>query len=110
MKTYDNLVTALNDLRERGYKNNFDIKSKCVKCSDLNLELNPEDFEIEETYRFEGDSSPDDNSILYAIKSKDGVKGVVVDAYGPYADSMSPELAQKLGRANRVITGAKPIQ
>ena len=47
-------------------------------------------------YRFEGDSSPDDNSVLYAIESKGGIKGVLVDAYGTYAEAMSPEMAMKL--------------
>ena len=54
------------------------------------------DFKITEMYRFEGDSSPDDNSVLYAIESKDGIKGVLVDAYGTYAEAMSPEMAMKL--------------
>ena len=41
---------------------------------------------ITAVYRFEGMSDPDDNVVLYAIESNTGVKGLLVDAYGAYAD------------------------
>lgn len=31
-------------------------------------------------------SDPEDNSVIYAIESKDGHKGIMIDAYGPYGD------------------------
>jgi hypothetical protein len=96
MKDYNNLVDALQDLSARGFTNDFNLKSNCLECKKLELELHPEDFEITDIYRFEGDSSPDDHSVLYAIESKDGIKGVLVDAYGTYAEAMSPEMAMKL--------------
>lgn len=100
MKNYINLVDALQDLKARGYINDFNLKPHCVECVALNLQLHPEDFEIKEMYRFEGDSTPDDNSVLYAIESKDGVKGVMVDAYGTYAEALSPEMAFKMKQSN----------
>ena len=97
MKNYINLVDALNDLKKRGYTNDFNLKPSCVECPSLQLKLHPNDFEIKETYRFEGqDSAPDDNSVLYAIESKEGTKGVLVDAYGTYAEAVSPAMALKL--------------
>lgn len=96
MKDYNNLVDALQDLKARGYTNDFNLKLQCLECSALNLQLQPEDFKINEMYRFEGDSTPDDNSVLYAIESIDGIKGVLVDAYGTYAEAISPEMAMKL--------------
>lgn len=96
MKDYNNLVDALQDLKARGYTNDFNLKSQCLECSALNLQLQPEDFKINEMYRFEGDSTPDDNSVLYALESIDGIKGVLVDAYGTYAEAISPEMAMKL--------------
>ena len=41
-------------------------------------------------------SSTDDNSIVYAITSDDGLKGVLVDAYGVYANSLNEEMIRKL--------------
>lgn len=96
MKDYNNLVDALQDLKARGYTNDFNLKSQCLECSVLNLQLRPEDFKINEMYRFEGDSTPDDNSVLFALESIDGIKGVLVDAYGTYTEAISPKMAMKL--------------
>jgi hypothetical protein len=60
------------------------------------LHVHPEDFTVEEFYRFEGMSNPDDNSVLFAISSDDGIKGTLVDAYGVYADNLTPEMSVRL--------------
>jgi hypothetical protein len=41
---------------------------------------------ITEYYRFEGMSDPEDSSVIYALESKDGHKGIIIDAYGAYSD------------------------
>jgi hypothetical protein len=41
-------------------------------------------------------SSTDDNSVLYAIHSKKGIKGLLVDAYGVYAENISEAMRKKL--------------
>lgn len=43
--------------------------------------------------RFEGGSDPDDASIVYAIETRSGTKGLLVDAFGPYAN---PEVGRLL--------------
>ena len=47
------------------------------------------DYQIEiiNFFRFEGESDPDDNAILYVIETNDGVKGILIDAYGVYNSS-----------------------
>lgn len=47
-------------------------------------------------YRFEGDTDPADEAVVYAIESKAGLKGILVNAYGLYANTMSNEIIQKL--------------
>ena len=96
MRDYETMVQALNDLFKRGYVNDFNLKPYCLECKSLQLELHPEDFNVNEVYRFEGISDPGDNSVVYAIESKDGLKGVLVDAYGAYSEAINPELAAKL--------------
>lgn len=98
MRDYQNMVDALNDLKKRGYGHDFNLKPFCLECASLQLQLHPEEFEIKEVYRFEGMSDPDDNSVLYAIESNQGIKGVLVDAYGTYAEALTLEMASKLGR------------
>ena len=41
---------------------------------------------IREFHRFEGVSDPDDMSIVYAIESRDGTRGTLVDAFGVYSN------------------------
>ncbi len=45
----------------------------------------PEDLTIIKTYRFEGDSDPGDNAVLYILESKAGKIGYILDAYGVYS-------------------------
>ncbi len=46
----------------------------------------PQDLKIIKTYRFEGDSNPGDNSVIYLIEANDGLIGYTMDAYGAYSD------------------------
>tara|TARA_R110000851_G_scaffold222365_1_gene375200 strand:+ start:1510 stop:1803 length:294 start_codon:yes stop_codon:yes gene_type:complete len=96
MKSYDTLSEAVQDLQRRGYTYDFNLRPHCLECASLKLELDPEDFEVDEIHRFEGMSSTDDNSILYSISSKNGIKGTLVDAYGVYAENISEEMRKKL--------------
>jgi hypothetical protein len=96
MKAYDTLVEALNDLRTRGFTLDFNIKPDSLHCASNDIRLHPEDFEIVETYRFEGETNPSDESVLYAIQSKIGQKGVFVNAYGPDAEPMGAAMVKKL--------------
>ena len=96
MKNYESLVDALDDLKKRGYEADFETQSNSLYCSDLDIRLNPQEFNVDEVYRFEEASSPEDNSVLYAISSSAGVKGSLVDGYGAYSDNLSFEMAKKL--------------
>ncbi|MEO8512012.1 MAG: phosphoribosylpyrophosphate synthetase [Ignavibacteria bacterium] len=96
MKTYETLSEALDDLNKRGYVHNFNIECDSIECKSLSLKLHPNEFEITEFYRFEGDSNPGDEEVVYAITSADGIKGTLVDAYGAYSGKLTEELLQKL--------------
>ncbi|WP_315824238.1 hypothetical protein [Paraflavitalea speifideaquila] len=39
-------------------------------------------MKIIRTFRFEGESNPDDSSILYVIEANDGLIGYSLDSYG----------------------------
>ncbi|MGB2759974.1 MAG: phosphoribosylpyrophosphate synthetase [Maribacter stanieri] len=96
MKNYDTLSEAINGLKADGYNYDFNICLGHIECNSLKLKLHPEDFEVDKMYRFEGMSSTDDNSVLYAISSKKGIKGLLVDAYGVYAENISEPMRKKL--------------
>ena len=97
MESYDTVVYALNSLRARGYTINFNLAFDKIMCSDNNICLNPDEFEIVEVYRFEGDTNPSDEDVVYAIESKDrNIKGIITSAFGLYADGVSSEMIRKL--------------
>lgn len=96
MKTFDTLSETMAHLQKTGYTNDFNLCSGHLECNALKLKLHPEDFKIDESHRFEGMSSTDDNSVLYAIQSKKGIKGLLVDAYGVYAENISEAMRKKL--------------
>jgi hypothetical protein len=97
MKNYESLVDALADLRERGYYADFGTDTVCLYCGELDMRLNPEEFQVDAVYRFEGgDSNPNDNAILYAITSSTGLKGTLLDAYGTYSEKLDFKMAEKL--------------
>jgi len=96
MKYYSTLSEAIEDLKKRGYREDFNLRPHCIECPSLSLELHPENFAVDEFHRFEGMSNPDDNSIVFAISSDDGIKGTLVDAYGIYADSLTESMIKKL--------------
>ncbi len=102
MGKYISLSLAVNDLTKKGYTHDFNVKEDCIECSTLKLKLKPEEFEIDEKHRFEEMSDVDSESVLYAISSKNGeIKGLLVNAYGTYADYASFELVQKLNTPER---------
>lgn len=97
MRTYTTLSEAVNDLTKKGYTFNFNIRHDCIWCAQTNMQLQPDEFEIDQTYRFQEMSDVDNESILYAISSsKNNVKGLLVNAYGIYADTASSKLIAKL--------------
>lgn len=97
MKAFDTVTEAIADLVKRGYDDQLILAQNCLVCESKQQRLEPDQFNIDEFYRFEGDSNPDDEMIVYAISSRDGnVKGTLVNAFGTYADSVSDELVSKL--------------
>jgi hypothetical protein len=97
MRTYTTLSEAINDLAKKGYTANFNIENDCIVCAENMLRLHPEEFEIDEVYRFQEMSDLDNESILYAISSPHHqLKGLLVNAYGIYSETATTELIEKL--------------
>lgn len=86
MKNFKSLADALSDLRKRGYKTDFSVETFCLYCGDLDMRLNPDQFKVDEEYRFGADNHEED-TVLVAITSTNGVKGILVDSYGSYNEN-----------------------
>jgi hypothetical protein len=97
MKTYDTMSEAVNELQKRGYTHDFNLEKEWLFCKQNQCRLRADEFEIDEVYRFEGETDPGDENIVYAISAKNqDLKGILVNAYGVYADQTSAELVHKL--------------
>ena len=94
MIVYDTVSEAVNGLKARGFDLDFNISENCLVCDGGRYDIT--DFEIVETHRFEGDTDPSDEAVVYAIRSINGLRGVLVNGYGISADTISAEMAKKL--------------
>lgn len=75
----------------------FNLKYNCLECVGNLLKIFPGDFMVDKHYRFEGDSDPGDEAIVYAISSlKHNIKGVLINGYGLSSDSMTDDMIKGL--------------
>ena len=81
------LAGTVEQLRGRGYTASFEPSTQGLRAAGREKIYRAEELSIRESYRFEGASDPDDMSVVYAIEAADGTRGVLVDAFGPYADA-----------------------
>jgi len=80
------MVTVLNKLNSEGYVTQFKASKKGRESITNNKTYKPGQVQIVHFYRFEGESDPGDASIVYAIETKDGEKGTLIDSYGAESD------------------------
>ena len=93
-------ISVMNKLTQSGYTTQFKATEKGLTSLASQKNYKPKEVEIKHFYRFEGESDPNDSSIIYAIETKGGEKGTLVDSYGPYSD----ELVDKFIKAVKSIT------
>lgn len=97
MDSYVTLSGTMNDLRKQGYVEDFNLQQNCLECRNGQFKVFADEFIIDKYFRFEGESNPSDQAILYAISSdKHQLKGLLVNAYGIYSETVTDEMLQKL--------------
>ena len=90
------LSEAMNELKNKGYREEFKISGNSLKTGDGEQSFSPKQIKINEHYRFEGESDPADMTVLYAVETDSGIKGLLVDAYGVYSDPEDAKFMQKI--------------
>ena len=93
-------------LRNKGYNEDFEMTNRGFTAKNTGRTLSPDRLKIRKIYRFEGESNPGDMSVLYAIETDEGIKGILIDAYGTYGGNESETLSDFL---NKVETEEKDI-
>jgi len=83
------VTDATRRLQADGYTGNWYANdSGRLVCGECGAEFDPADVVVDHVLRFEGQSDPDDEMILFAVRGPCGDRGVYSAAYGPY---QSPE-------------------
>ncbi len=82
------LSQVVNELVNLGYTTEFvyERNSLCCQVGNEKCFVKPKDLVITQIYRFEGMNDPSDSAVVYALESSQGKKGLLIDAYGVYAD------------------------
>ncbi len=94
--TYKSLSAAIEDLQQQGYTENLNYCDTGLENRGKSCVYPAHEIHVKAFYRFEGKTDPGDNTILYAIETSDGHKGLLVDAYGAYSGNIPSEIVQKL--------------
>jgi hypothetical protein len=91
------LTEIINKLKKEGYTEDFNLKENCLECQGNPIQVYPDEFVVDRHYRFEGESDPADEAVVYAISSdKHQLKGVLVNAYGMYSDTLADDMVKAL--------------
>jgi len=91
------LSTCLNKVISDGFTEDFKVTEQGkLQALQQNKMYDPAQVQIVNFFRFEGPSNPDDEAVLYVIKTEDGLKGTLIDAYNVYADTSVGEFIKEV--------------
>ncbi|AYL95365.1 hypothetical protein [Mucilaginibacter celer] len=91
---YDTAAIAISELKRQGFIIDFNLLAN--RLIGPGNKYNIDNFEIRDIYRYEGDSDPADEVIIYAIESGTGDKGIFVAAYGSSTDQITTQVIERL--------------
>ncbi len=95
----ETLIAALARLAAAGFRDSFRARGDWLYAIDAGLAVAPERLAVAEMVRFEGDSDPQEELVLLALRSEDGgVRGTWLVSYGPQMDAESDGLLRRLAR------------
>jgi hypothetical protein len=86
---YATVSEALEQLDRKGFIHDFNLQDEIIK-------ENPQGYEIEHVYRYEGDSNPDDESVVYGITCISGERGVYVAGFSANSESEAATVLAQL--------------
>lgn len=96
-ESFGSLIEAIDYYRKQGYTEDFNLRQNCLECRNGSFKVFHNEFNIDKFYRFEEDTNPEDQSIIYAISSdKYDLKGILINAYGIYSEPITDEMLKKL--------------
>lgn len=108
MPFMNTLSACINKAISDGYRECFKVTSRGLYSTSKSRYYRPEQVQVVNFFRFEGQSDPGDNVIMYVLETSDGLKGTLIDAYGAYSDGTIgkfmaevEDIRKKMSRHNR---------
>jgi hypothetical protein len=90
----DTVTDAVAQLRARGYTDDVRLVDGTLRWREAGAGCTAADALVEVIFRFEGDSDPGDEMVVFALRDPEsGALGTLAAAFGPAAD---PEVIQHL--------------
>jgi hypothetical protein len=89
-------MPAIARLERAGFTADFKADGDFVRVIGTTQRYAAEEVRIRDYYRFEGTSDPDDMSVIYAIETREGTRGMLIDAYGSYADPAVGDVVDRM--------------
>lgn len=86
---YASVLKALEELKLMGFTVDYNLQEEIIYND-------PTNYEILHIYRYEGDSNPDDEAIVYGIKAISGEKGVFVAGFSANSESKAALVLHEL--------------
>ncbi len=93
----NNLSTMTEFMKEskhKGFECEFYVKEGLLHTFADNKTFTPKDVRIVDIGRFEGESNPSDEAVIYLLSCKDGSKGILTNAYGTNYDEATNDFVK----------------
>ncbi|CAN5731223.1 hypothetical protein BH20ACT4_BH20ACT4_14580 [soil metagenome] len=95
----ETLSEAVARLQQEGYEGNWYASEEGeLVCEACHVKFDPSQVSVDHVVRFEGPSDPADASILYALSTDDGHRGLYSTTYGPETPPGDVALIRAIGR------------
>jgi hypothetical protein len=98
----ESLRDALERLAAHGYDAEFVVRDQQLTCTGCDAPVGAGDVVIDDLVRFEGDSDPNEELVVYAISSGPcGRKGTLTVGFGPEIEADDVEIVLRLRDGRR---------
>ncbi len=96
--TLRSLSHVMSKLQENGYTANFGVVNDVLMNYDTKKTYTQQETQLDYEFRTEGDTNPEDESILFALSTNDQVKGIIVADYSATSD---PSVVQWINEVDK---------
>ncbi len=103
------LHETIDRLNRQGFTGHFGVIAGRLRELGTGVTFRADELRICDCVRFEGVSDPGEMAILYAIESRTGVCGTLVDAFGVYSDPAISEFIARVASGRTAISPDRAV-